>query len=170
MQSAFMRRKPHTVIFIAAHNSARRLRHHAQPHALHLDAEPLQPDLPRGRARDVSHPGSASLSPSTQALLPPTVTVEFYLPIHSCSAWARSHGRPSAAGCSRAPSAQTRRRHAESRTGRSRGTRPTSWPPSARGASPTPLATHSLRPASLLPLALVLALVAPVESSRSPLT
>ena len=142
-----------------------RLRHHAQPHALHLDAEPLQPDLPRGRARDVSHPGSASLSPATQALLPPTVTVEFYLPIHSCSAWARSHGRPSAAGCSPAPSALTQRRRAASRTGRSRGTRPTSWPPSARGASPPPPFSVSLFPSPL-----VLVLVASFESSPSPLT
>ena len=39
------------------------LRHPEQAHALHLDAEPLQPRLPRRRARDVPHPQSAFPSP-----------------------------------------------------------------------------------------------------------
>ena len=32
------------------------LRHHAQANAFHLHAEPLQPNLSRGGARDVSNP------------------------------------------------------------------------------------------------------------------
>lgn len=35
--------------------AACRLRDHAQPHSLHLDAKPLQPYISRGRARDVLH-------------------------------------------------------------------------------------------------------------------
>lgn len=41
-----------------------RLRHHEQAHAVHLNAEPLQPSLPRRRTRDVPYTQS-SLCPVT---------------------------------------------------------------------------------------------------------